>query len=137
MRVATARAHWARLVGADIARHTAVLDLSDGWMTVGVPNAAVESRLERQRETLFQALSTLPDGTRVRGLTFRRATMDAIRAAAPSQEGKRGLRPLRGPLDEGLLTERQRAALDGAGDETLRTAFAAWMIRHSERKGGR
>ncbi len=133
MALALARARWSRAVGASVASHTVILALARGWLTVGVPNKAVEERLERQRTVLFAALCQLPDGTRVRGLSFEIVPIARIRALLADPAARR--QPPAATLPSlDLLSPAQRAALATLeGDESLYRAFETWMTRNAAR----
>lgn len=133
-----AAARWQQVAGATIAAHTAVLAFEDGLLTVGVPNRAWVSRLERERSHLLAALAAAPHGERIRRLQLVVAPPDRIaryraaaeHAGAPPRTTPRG-DPAAPPLREQDAAALAPLAADE--DDELRALFESWM-RHTQRR---
>lgn len=132
--IATAR--WQQVAGAMVVGHTAVVSFEAGLLTVGVPNQAWVSRLQREQSHLLAAFAGAPHGERVRRLRFVVVPVEEIvrRSAAvtaPSRPGGGRRRPGGEPPPLSATDERALAPL-ADGDE-LRPLFESWM-RHVRRR---
>jgi hypothetical protein len=146
--LALAAARWEQVAGAPVAAHTAVVSAAGGTLTVGVPNAAWRSRLERQRPHLLAALqgSGTMAADRVSRLecvvvapdelTRLRARFGGGEAGAPTparRPARRGAAPPPEPPPLAAEDARALTALSGEADAELRGVFESWM-RHVRRR---
>lgn len=69
--VALARHRWEQIVGASLARQSAVLEARRGRVLIGVAHEPSRQRFMRLGECYKRSFGALPDGTRVKHIEFK------------------------------------------------------------------
>ena len=125
--VARLRAHWAAIVGADLARKTSPLRLQGGTLWIAAVDSSWAYQLQFLSGELLQSVRVFLDASDIADLRFRAAPL-------PSCESpRRETPPACVPLDSLPVSPALELAASAIADPALRAAFVRAVAKQTAR----